>query len=478
MRRRGLTVFLALCMVCIFGGLSLGETNPGVIIILDASGSMWGTAGKETKIEAARKVLSQVVPALPEGLDVGFMAFGHRRTGDCTDMEMLVPLGSANREEILKEALAITPKGRTPLALSVELVAETLKERDAEATIIMVSDGNDTCSKDPCGMVEKLKKSGVRFVLHVVGFGVETNVQQELECMAKAGGGSYYTARDADSLLQAFAEMTKEIDEAIEIVPAEAKTVERKSALAKLRIAMPESALKSVAQYVILGEDGKVIKTVEDPKADMTHALPSGNYRIVMGYANPNYKPPTEAETFSVTAEGETSVLYGALVFNMAEGLGEAIRDVIIYDGDGGAFSLTNKHHGNGYYLFTPKPLPGGVYDVAFAFSRNEEKPVTVARGIFVEPGKESVLELDSGIVIAQPEERIEGWDLIPVGEDTPLYEIRRGWDNAEPLWRSFPVPPGTYNLVFHVKGMEIPLPVGENIEIRKGELVSFDSGM
>ncbi len=391
---------------------------------------------------------------------------------------MLVPIGSGNREEIVRKARELKPKGRTPLALSVELVTDTLKARDADTTILLVSDGKDTCSSDPCAAVKKLKESGVRFILHVVGFGVKEDEHEQLRCMAEAGGGSYYTAKDTESLLAAFTEMKKEVEKSLVVVPAETKTIVRRTTLAKVRIAMPENAVKSVEQYTIIGTNGRVVKNVERPKADMTHALPSGEYRIVMGYANPNFKPPTEVETFLVKADGETTVLFGALIFNIAGKLGEAVRDVTIRNGDGGTFSLTNKHHGHGGFRFTPKPLPGGVYDVEFTFSRNEDKSFMVAAGILVEAGKESILEIDTGIVMKKTEENVEGWDLIPSGTETPLFEIRRRWDNDEPLWRHFPVPPGTYDILFYIKGMDIPLMVGEEIEIGKGELLSFDSGM
>jgi hypothetical protein len=75
-------------------------------------------------------------------------------------------------------------------------------------------------------------------------------------------------------------------------------------------------------------------------------------------------------------------------------------------------------------------------------------------------------------------EERVEGWDIVPSGEETPLFEIKRGFDNDEPLWRHFPVPPGKYDIIFHIKGMDQPLVVGEAIEVGKGEIISFDTGM
>ena len=471
-------VFISCFLVLFLTGVVFAETKPAAVIILDASGSMWGKAGNETKIEAARKVLSEIVPALPDSLETGFVAFGHRKEGDCNDIEILVPIGSGNREEIVKKARSLKPKGKTPLALSVELVADTLKARDADTTILMISDGKDTCSTDPCAVVKKLKESGIRFVLHVVGFDVQDDESEQLRCMANAGGGEYYAADDTESLLAAFKEMQKSVEKSLVVVPAETKTVGRKTSLAKVRVAMPESAVKSLAFYKFTGKDGKTIKTVEDPKADMTHSLPSGEYTIVLGYANPNYQEATEVRTKTFKAEGESSVFFGALLFNIAKPLEEAVRNVIIRDSEGEQFSLTNEYHGNGYYLFTPKPLPEGEYNVEFAFSRNEEKPVPFTRALSVEEGKETVLEVASGIVMKKTEEKVEGWDIVPSGEDTPLFEIRRGFDNDEPLWRHFPVPPGKYDIIFHIKGMDQPLVVGEAVEIGKGEIVSFDTGM
>jgi hypothetical protein len=40
------------------------EKIPQVMFILDGSGSMWGDAGGQRKIEAAREVMSKVIPSL------------------------------------------------------------------------------------------------------------------------------------------------------------------------------------------------------------------------------------------------------------------------------------------------------------------------------------------------------------------------------------------------------------------------------
>lgn len=164
--------------------------------ILDGSGSMWGAAGNETKIEAAKAVTAEVVPSLEADVKVGPIASGRRRKGDCSDIDVLVPPGSNDREALLKRVRAIQPEGKTPLADAVATAVGQLKTKEAETTIVLVSDGIETCAADPCDAMRKLKATGIKFVLHGVGAAAES----QLQCMAEATGGHYVGATDADSL--------------------------------------------------------------------------------------------------------------------------------------------------------------------------------------------------------------------------------------------------------------------------------------
>ena len=99
--------------------------------------------------------------------------------------------------------------------------------------------------------------------------------------------------------------------------------------------------------------------------------------------------------------------------------------------------------------------------------------------GLAVAAGKETVLTLDSGIVVSRPNEtRVRGWDLVPAGGGAPVLSIRRGFDNEEPLWRPFPVQPGTYDLILKVNDMDEDLPAGEGLTIQAGQTVQFDTGL
>ena len=140
---------------------------------------------------------------------VGLVAYGHRRKGDCDDVEELMPLGLLEKKKMIANIQALSPKGKTPISRSVRLTAERLKSLEDETTIILVSDGKETCDPDPCGLVKSLKASGIKFVMHVIGFDVTEEEREQLECMATAGGGHYYTAGNAGEFLAAAREVVE-----------------------------------------------------------------------------------------------------------------------------------------------------------------------------------------------------------------------------------------------------------------------------
>jgi hypothetical protein len=178
---------------------------------------------------------------------------------------------------------------------------------------------------------------------------------------------------------------------------------------------------------------------------------------------------------------GETTTIkLGSISFNIAPSLEKnPTESVILVNEETGKTYVTLHHHGNGYYLFKPKPVPQGSYNIQIQFSRCPD-PSTLARNIRVTEGKDTVITIDSGFKLKKPQGmKLKGWDLLPVeeGSDAGIITKRR-WDNEYPLWEVFPVVPGTYNLILHVDGMTEPLPAADSIQINKGDLVDFDTGL
>ncbi len=168
-----------------------------LVFILDASGSMGAQIQGKMKIDIAKEVLTQLINDLPAGVNVGLVAYGHRQKADCNDVEELAALGPLNKESLIKKIKILEHKGKTPITRSVQIVAEGLKTLEDETTIVLISDGEETCDSDPCAMVKSLKASGIKFVTHVIGFDVTDKEKAQLSCLAEAGGGSYFSAKNA-----------------------------------------------------------------------------------------------------------------------------------------------------------------------------------------------------------------------------------------------------------------------------------------
>ena len=176
------------------------------MIILDASGSMWGQIDGKPKIVIAREVLDKVIgSATSTKVWLGLMAYGHREKGSCADIEILYSPAPGSGPEIAGTARDINPKGKTPLSDAVRMAAEQLKYTEQKATVILITDGLETCNADPCALARELEKDGVDFTTHVVGFGLSPEEGRQVACLADETGGTYFQAANADGLADALA---------------------------------------------------------------------------------------------------------------------------------------------------------------------------------------------------------------------------------------------------------------------------------
>jgi len=213
-----------MCLLMVVAGLMLPSVASAggqkSILVLDASGSMWGKIDGKAKIAIAREVIAGMLKQWPADQEIGLMAYGHRRKGDCSDIEMLIPAGKLNATQFNHAVSAINPRGKTPLTEAVRQAAEQLKYTEEKATVILVSDGRETCHADPCAVAAELEKNGVDFTAHVIGFDVagKEGVSQ-LQCLAKNTGGEYLTAKDAAELKKALNKAVKKVVEAPKVDP-------------------------------------------------------------------------------------------------------------------------------------------------------------------------------------------------------------------------------------------------------------------
>ncbi len=198
---------LALCLVPAFAA---AQEDSKSILVLDASGSMWGQIDGVAKITIAQGVVGDLLSSLPETQALGLTAYGHRTKGDCTDIQTLVEPGAASRDAIAAQVNKLRPRGKTPMTDAVIQAAQALKYTEDPATVILVSDGIETCNPDPCAAARALEEAGVDLTVHVIGFDVsDPEARRQMQCMADETGGQFLLAANASELGKALTEVTQ-----------------------------------------------------------------------------------------------------------------------------------------------------------------------------------------------------------------------------------------------------------------------------
>jgi Ca-activated chloride channel homolog len=183
----------------------------GSMSILDASGSTSDKLGSVTRMKVAKNAVQQLIERWDLQVPLGLTAYGHRNNG-CQDIEILVPVGPVDRARFLGAVGELQPKGSSPLTAAMIAAAEQLDYTAHQATVILVSDGAESCRLDPCAVAESLEAKGVDLTVHVVGFGVSAEVREsKLSCIAKNTGGQYRTASDAESLASALTALVSDV---------------------------------------------------------------------------------------------------------------------------------------------------------------------------------------------------------------------------------------------------------------------------
>jgi Ca-activated chloride channel homolog len=418
-----------------------------LLLILDASGSMWARNGGVEKIVIARRVLKDLAARLPDGSGVGLIAYGHRREADCADIETIVPLGPLDRAALVSKVDAINPKGKTPITQSIEQAVAAVKGRAEPATIVLLSDGIETCSGDPCAAVGAAKKAGANFLLHVIGFDLSKENVASLECTAQAGGGLYFDAKNADELAAA-------LDRAVEPPAAAGDSVLSVKAL-------QNGALLDATVVATDAATGKEAGSGRTYTAASTNPrvlpLPAGTYNVVVravgirGDVRQNFdgvvlKAGETVEKIADFSTGELSVL----VTRNGE-LSDAT--VSVYEPG------TRKQVSGGrtYRAATSNPkivsLTAGTYDVAVASVERVQPGIERFEGVTIQPGERLELKHDyvSGVLSVGAKNGAELIDAVvtiyAAGERAQLVGGRT-YTAATSNPKAFVLSPGIYRVV------------------------------
>lgn len=361
------------------------------ILILDASGSMWGQVEGQTKIVAARKAVDTILARWKPADRLGLMAYGHRSKGECRDIELVVPVGPVDAAAIKGAVQRLNPRGKTPIAASLREAAGLLKHTENKATVILVSDGIETCDPDPCAVAAGLKKAGIGFTAHVVGFDVtDPLAKAQLQCIARATGGVYLDAGNAAGLDSAMSRVAQAAQgqrvasEAPAAAPRARDPFEGRNLRAMVRLAegsdpLTESGISwQLREPNAENEPGDAVLT--EYGARLAVKAPTGAFFVTVGLGQ-------TTRSFPVTIEpGKTSTL-----------------DLVL---DAAFVTSTGTVEGSG----------GSAEGVAWVVDRKDGENVTTVYDTvptFVLPAGDYVLKLSKGSASAAKPFRVEAGDSI-----------------------------------------------------------------
>jgi len=243
-----------------------------ILLVLDASGSMKAALlDGTTRMDAAKTAVARLVTTLDRRTRLGLRVYGDQSPTakkDCKDSRMLGAFDAleANGTDIVEQARAIRPRGYTPITYALTLAAQDLSAEEAiSRTIVLVSDGKETCRGDPCAAAKALADADAKLVVHTIGVGVDTVTRGQLQCIARMARGSYFDANNA-------AELTAALGKAA-VEPAKTRAVSG--------IGLGVLKMKAIGLVEIFGSDGQKVGALNQIQGEAR--LAPGIYSVKLG---------------------------------------------------------------------------------------------------------------------------------------------------------------------------------------------------
>jgi len=420
---------------------SQAASGEGLLFILDCSGSMWGRVEGKAKISTAKEVLQKLLRETPREYRLALMAYGHRRKGDCDDLEMIAPPGTAG-DEIASSVGRLNPKGKTPISGALLKAGELLASREEPTTVVLVSDGLETCGGDPCQVAKDLKEKGIRLVVHVVGFDVDQAAADQLRCIAEGGGGRFFRADNVDQLQEALSLVKATVVESKPLPPPPktASLPEARSRSKRLRIAGPGEVVLKPASWVKPPRYWALldVETGEEAARSSEESLRvrAGEYQLLWRQTEHEHQPAQLSQVVKVQG-GETveAPVDTGLRLGVPEGVEAPHRWGLLEEGETEPLWSCRG-------TLEPQVVPAGVYGLYWHQVDHESRPVVLGE-VRIEPGKLNDVAVDSGVAL-QPAPWIE--------KDPYYWALKDGEGDLLGMWQSLQpqlAPPGDYTLVY-----------------------------
>lgn len=181
-----------------------------IVLVFDDSGSMTETISGQSRINIAKTAASKFIAGLTEDVNLSIVVYGHKgnntqaqKAVSCQGIEEVYYMGKVNDSVAQSKVNKLVPTGWTPIANSLTKAKEILlRSGGKDNSVILLSDGEETCGGDPIAVAKDLCQSGIK--TNVIGLGVAGATEAQLSNIAVSGCGTYYSAGDTTAIQNAF----------------------------------------------------------------------------------------------------------------------------------------------------------------------------------------------------------------------------------------------------------------------------------
>ena len=153
-----------------------------ILFIFDASQSMLGRWQSDTKFNIAKRIISEMLDSIAnlKNTEFALRVYGHQYQFPpqvCTDTKLEVAFAPGNAAKIKSRLRTLNPRGTTPLAYSLEQSAKDFPLcANCRNIVILITDGMEECSGDPCAVSKMLQKNGIILKPFIIGIGQDFNI--------------------------------------------------------------------------------------------------------------------------------------------------------------------------------------------------------------------------------------------------------------------------------------------------------------
>ena len=319
------TLCTLLAVVLLIPSVTDAQTaaTQNTLIVFDASGSMQELFDETSRLAAAKGAVFEFLNGQQSA--VGLRMYAHvnqagNEAAACIETA-LVQNFSTEYQSIKDYVQSVQAVGSyTPTAYALEAAAGDFVP-DRQNTLILLTDGKETCGGDPAAAAAALQAAGIDVVTHVIGLGVDAETRAELASIAAAGGGEYYDASDTQTLADSFS--------AIEAATVDKTKVQRDTQAIRGGNEVASAAAITPGEYTL--DHHQRPKEYDYFYIEMT---PGDTYYISIGYTGKDIDWDSSTDTFSLPSyddgpEGDSLRGKGWIYFLSHDGRTEKILNTI-----------------------------------------------------------------------------------------------------------------------------------------------------